>query len=136
MKCASIGRQTCEVDETKTYPAGDVMNAISRGAITKDWNRGLRNPQAKQMTYDMYNGGCINPNCVANSGYTCEGRQVGDVSPQLDQTFARLKVPLVDDDYEYKPPPYMMGIKGNSPNSTSGWAMQDGTRAYIAEARR
>jgi hypothetical protein len=107
------------------FPDVDVMNTISRGAITKDFNAGLRNPQAKKLSYEMYNSGCEDlSGCVEDRGYKCSG-PIQTINEDLNKAYKYLNAPLLTDGYEFRPPSYMQGIKNRGPNSVNGWAHSD-----------
>ena len=129
-RCSEIGLNTFEQVDTVRYPQGDIMNAVERGPITKSWNLGLRNPQAKKLTIDMYNSGCQDLHgCVPSvpgtlapgvPGFACGG-PVGAMGPEMSKAYDFLNAPLLADGFEYRPPDYMMGIKNAGPNSVDGW---------------
>ena len=123
--CGEVGFNTFETRNAMRYPAGDVMNQVARGPIYKDWNAGLRNPQAKKLTVDVYNSGCEDVfGCVNGSdhdGYGCGKASRKVASPEMDRAYAYLNAPYMQDGYEYVPPRYMMGIKDSGPNSVDGW---------------
>lgn len=115
---------------TSKFPQGDVMNYLRRGTIQKDWNAGLRNPQAKKLTIDTYNGGCVDMwGCVPTGvdqlapsvpGFSCHNTRLSSMGPEMKEAYAYLNRPLLRDGYEYNPPEYMMGIKNTGPNSVMG----------------
>ena len=117
------------------YPQGDVMNVIERGPITKAWNLGLRNPQAKKLTVDMYNSGCLDVHgCVPGvpgtlapgvPGFACTGA-VQPMGAEMSAAYDYLNAPLLADGFEFHPPSYMMGIKDGGPNSVDGWRRAPG----------
>jgi hypothetical protein len=127
-RCSEIGLNTFEESDTVRYPQGDVMNTVARGAITKSWNLGLRNPQAKKLTVDMYNSGCVDLHgCVPGvpgdpdvPGFGCAGG-VGSMGPAMSKAYNYLNSPLLADSFEFNPPDYMLGVKGSGPNSVDGW---------------
>jgi hypothetical protein len=124
-KCNEISLNTTEQVEMIEPPAPDIWNVLRRGAITKDWNTGLRNPQAKLMTVDTYNSGCSNPwGCISSGGYRCPGSKP-KVSP-IQGMYDFLQAPLLTGTYkadlEYHPPAFMEGIKAGGPNSVTGWS--------------
>lgn len=128
--CKEIGLNTFEDRDTMRFPQGDVMNVVARGAITKAWNLGLRNPQAKKLSVDVYNGGCLDVHgCVPGvpgtlapdvPGFECRGG-VKSMGPEMNKAYDFLNAPLLADGFEYTPPDYMMGIKDSGPNSVEGW---------------
>ncbi len=145
-RCSEIGLNTFETLDTVKYPQGDIMNAVERGAITKAWNLGLRNPQAKKLTVDTYNGGCRDlhgcvpgvPGTLAPDvpGFGCGGR-VGSMGPAMSKAYDFLNAPLLADGFEYRPPDYMMGIKDAGPNSVDGWARTpQGAMVWKEKARK
>jgi hypothetical protein len=149
-RCSEIGLNTFETLDTVRYPHGDIMNAVGveRGAITKSWNLGLRNPQAKKLTVDMYNSGCLDlhgcvpgvPGTLAPDvpGFGCGGR-VGSMGPAMSKAYDFLNAPFLEDGFEFKPPDYMQGIRDAGPNSVLGWARApSGIRVWEknAEAQR
>lgn len=116
------------------------MNVLRRGSIQKDWNAGLRNPQAKKLAVDVYNGGCQNTwGCVPTAvdqlapdvpGFSCPAG-FSSMGPEMRSAYAYLNKPFLDDKYEFRPPPYMMGIKNDGPNSVDGWKrLPGGTPRY------
>lgn len=125
--CGEIGFNTFEDMDTTRYPQGDVMNVVGRGAITKAWNLGLRNPQAKKLTVDVYNGGCRDLySCVPGVSsdvpdFGCKGNVRKSMGPDMQKAYNYLNAPLLADGFEYHPPDYMMGIKDSGPNSVEGW---------------
>lgn len=131
MRCTEAGLNTFEQENVSRYPQGDIMNAVRRGAITKGWNLGLRNPQAKKLAVDMYNGGCVDLHgCVPSGsgtleGFSCAGGK-DSMGPEMKEAYGYLNAPLLEDNFEYKPPDYMMGIKNSGPNSVAGWARAPG----------
>lgn len=144
-KCSETGLNTFETLDTVRYPQGDVMNIVERGAITKSWNLGLRNPQAKKLTVDMYNSGCQDlhgcvpgvPGTLAPDvpGFGCRG-SISSMGEQMSKTYDFLNAPLLKDGFEYKPPSYMMGIKDGGPNSVDGWRRTaQGSLAWEEKAR-
>lgn len=120
--CGEIGFNTYETRNKMAYPEGDVMNQVARGPIYKNWNAGLRNPQAKKLSVDVFNGGCDDSyGCVGVSGFSCDAAGRKKSSPALDKAYAYLNAPFMEDGYEFDPPSYMMGIKDSGPNSVDGW---------------
>jgi len=103
------------------------MQSLRRGSITKNFNEGLRNPQAKQLEISTYNSGCDNPwGCVSNTGYKCQGGH--DNSEGINKMYEYLNAPLLEGVYreksEYDPPAYAQGIKAGTVNSVSGWTLK------------
>jgi hypothetical protein len=117
--------------DTMRFPQGDIMNEVERGSITKSWNAGLRNPQAKKLTVDTYNSGCVNPHgCVPGvsgnlsseePGFRCTGA-AQTTGPALSKAYDFLNAPFLSGEYEFLPPKYMQGVKDFGPNSVTGWA--------------
>lgn len=142
--CSEIGLNTFETKDTTKFPQGDVMNIVARGAITKSWNLGLRNPQAKKLSVDTYNGGCLDVHgCVPSipgmepdvPGFACGGA-VGSMGPALHKAYDYMNAPFLGDGFEYKPPDYMMGIKDSGPNSVDGWKRtQQGVLTWEQKAK-
>lgn len=139
-RCSEIGLNTFESRDTVRHPQVDVMNMVARGAITKAWNLGLRNPQARRLTEDMYNGGCLDLHgCVPDAdddGFSCTGR-VGSMGSAMSKAYDYLNQPMLPGNFEYQPPSYMMGIKNDGPNSVTGWQrLPNGSLAWEENARR
>ncbi len=130
--CAAVGFNTYEDRDTLRYPQGDVLNLVARGSITKDWNAGLRNPQAKKLAVDTFNGGCRDVHgCVPSPrgtlapevpGFACAGAVETSFGPEMKAAYDYLNAPLLPGGFEYRPPSYMMGIRDSGPNSVRGWA--------------
>ena len=113
-----------EVKSTSAPPEIDVLQSenLQRGSITAAWNLGLRNPQAKLMSTEMYNSGCVNPQgCVNSLGFKCVDQPVVRGGFALNSIYDTLNKPYMPDASEYKPPAYMMGMKNNTINSVTGW---------------
>lgn len=145
-KCQALPELNSFEDKgTARYPQGDVMNFLRRGAIEKDWNAGLRNPQSKKLAVDVYNGGCRDTwGCVPTGpdqlapdvpGFACPAG-VSSMGPEMRKAYAYLNKPFLADGYEFHPPEYMMGIKDAGVNSVDGWQrMPDGsTRSELQTA--
>jgi hypothetical protein len=128
---------------TALYPKGDVMSDLKRGVIQRNWNAGLRNPQAKKLTVDNYNSGCRNTwGCVPTipdqlapgvPGFSCLGEEapgVGSMGPEMNKVYVYLNNPFLSDEYEFNPPGYMMGIKSEGPNSVDGWKQVSEKRGF------
>jgi hypothetical protein len=117
---------TFETENTLDYPQGDIMNTVARGMVSPVWNLGLRNPQAKKLTIDHYNGGCITPaGCVPDisgepDGFRCFGSKES-FGKEITRAYNYLNAPLLADGFEYTPPSYMQGIKVDGPNAATGW---------------
>lgn len=118
--CRSLGLNAFEEGNVMRYPDGDVMNQVARGAIIKNWNGGLRNPQAKKLATDVFNSGCDDTyGCVGTSGFRCPGSDAAG-SAALGAAYDFLNAPyMADSKYQYDPPGYMTGIKGTGPNSVT-----------------
>ena len=104
-------------------PLPDVMNYLKRGSIRHSPQAGLTNYQAPQMTYDMFNGGCVNPHGCKNSyGYSCQdgGKDPSLVEENEAPSYAMLFASQVGN-FEYNPPSYVMGVKDSGVNSNYGW---------------
>jgi hypothetical protein len=100
--------------------------------ITADTNAGLRMPQARPLTLDAYNSGCVNPHaCVASAelGFNCSG-PVQQQAPMMKMLYNDLNSPFLSTDFEYTPQQYMMGIKFNTVNSVTGWN-RDAAGGYV-----
>ena len=115
-----------EQRELMQHPRGDVMNQVRRGMITPAWQLGLRLSQRRPFSLDAFNSGCVDAHaCAADAkdsgGYTCAGGQ-SRPSAEFEAAYRFLNTPLASDDFEYKPPDYM--LKGNvlGPDSVAGWA--------------
>ena len=123
--CEEKSLNTTETNETISYPKIDIMNVIRRGEISKDFNKGLRNPQSKLMDYHHYNGGCLGTwGAVSNSGFESNSRpKISEVAGMYDF----LNKPLLDgvamSNLPFNPPAWLEGIKLGGPNSVSGWDM-------------
>ena len=99
----------------------DVFSQVTRGAITKGFNIGLKHQQSKPLNVETYNQGCLNPwGCVDNGAFACEGG-ASRFGPFMDARFAELNKPYDPSALEFNPPRYMMGVKDLTPNSVSGW---------------
>ena len=143
-QCSEIGLNTFEQVDTMRYPQGDIMNAVKRGSITKAWNLGLRNPQAKKLSVDVFNGGCVDPHgCVAGvggqgslapdvPGFKCSGA-AQRMGQEMSKAYDFLNAPLLEDGFEFRPPTYMMGLKDSGPNSVDGWAKTASGNHVFAE---
>lgn len=137
--CENTGLNTFEKKEAIKYPPVDIQNQLRRGSITKEWNKGLRMPQAKKLTTDTFNGGCTDPwGCVANSGFSCPGSKPKESS--VYNMYAFLQKPLdagTDQErLEYNPPAFMMGIKNGTVNSVNGWKKDGKQYAWEAHNRK
>jgi hypothetical protein len=122
-RCQEISLNTTERIEALSYPEIDIMNVIRRGEISKDFNKGLRNPQSKLMDYHTYNGGCLGIwGAVSSTGFGSNSKpKVSEVAKMYDY----LNKPLLDgvamSALPYNPPSWLEGIKKGGPNSVSGW---------------
>ena len=102
----------------------DVFSEVNRGAITKAFNLGLKFNQSKPLNVETYNQGCLNPwGCVDNDGFACNGG-LSRFDPFMEARMKELNQPYDPTRQEYHPPQYMMGIKGGTINSVTGWARQ------------
>lgn len=129
-KCTEDRFNKFETKNTLKYPQGDIMNTVSRGMVSPTWNLGLRNPQAKKLTIDHYNSGCVTPSgCVPQApgglapdvpGFQCFGT-TESFGKEISKAYDYLNAPLLGDGFEFTPPSYMQGIKIDGPNSVSGW---------------
>lgn len=131
MSCSALGLNTFEETQSLQYPKDDIMNSVARGAIYKNWNGGLRNPQAKKLATDVFNSGCQSlETCVPTDGFVCPGATARG-SPELTAAYDFLNAPLLADGYEFHPPEYMMGVKDTGPNSVDGWKrVNNGHKAW------
>ena len=139
LKCQEISFNTTEEVVGIQNPDPDIWNYLKRGAITKEFNKGLRNPQAKLMTVDTYNGGCVDGwGCVANTGFKCgeNKAQTSAINNMYDFLQSPLLTGVYKADLEYKPPPYMQGIKAGTANSVTGWDKTVGGQYVWADLNR
>lgn len=122
LKCGEISTNTFEDLNLARYPEGDILNEVKRGAIYKGWNLGLRNPQAKKLSIDSYNSGCVDLHgCVETQGFSCPPTGPVSFSTAMSETYDYLNAPFLPDGFEFTPPAYIMGIKDTGPNSVDGW---------------
>ena len=101
-----------------TYLSGEP----SYGVVSTDVNSQLRLPQARPMTIESFNSGCVNPHgCVSGDGFTCAG-PVKSLAPAVRALYAELNSPFAPGSFELKPPPsYVVGVKASGINSVLGW---------------
>jgi hypothetical protein len=126
--CQTIGFNKYEEQDMMLYPQIDVFPLVERGNISPDWNAGLRMPQAKQITVDMYNSGCTAPwGCVSNTGFRCNsGAKHSEIGKFYDFLQAPFMAGVYKGDLEYEPPEFMAGIKTGTFNSVNGWNAASG----------
>ena len=138
--CEEISLNTTEEVKGVDPPEPDVWNSLKRGSIKKEFNAGLRNPQAKLMNVETYNGGCVNEwGCVANAGFRCPRSEAhtSAIKGMYDWLQSPLLSGVSDPDLEYNPPEYMQGIKAGTANSITGWGRTaDGTYKWAQLSRR
>ena len=128
VNCSENDFNTTEGIQSLTYPQPDIMESIKRGEIKKNFNSGLRNPQAKHLEVETYNGGCVNPwGCVSNNGHNCNSEkkrnvEVNEMYDYLNQSYL---TGTFQSSLEYQPPLQMEGYKAGTINSVSGWKKDD-----------
>ncbi len=113
-------------------PEGDALASVRRGMIVPAADLGLRQSQRRPFRYDAYNGGCLGVNgCVPGDGYACQGPTVSG-SSELQEAFAFLNAPFAPDDFESKPPKYMIRHPAEGPDSVVGWGFDGGRPRWKA----
>ena len=124
-RCEPMGFNMYETVDVRTMPAISYTSGEPRyGAITSDVNAGLRLPQARPLSLETFNSGCVNPHgCVSNfeDGFKCPG-PLKTTNAQLSTLFDDLYAPYAPDNFEMmSPPAYVVGIKSTGVNSVLGW---------------
>ncbi len=130
--CEKTGVGTFDTRDGRVWPAiADLGGEPRYGMLSADANAGLRMPQARKLSLDAYNSGCVNPHgCVNTEGFGCPG-PVAAMGEELTQLYDELNKPAAPGRFEYSPPSYMMGIKSGTANSVTGWDVgADGQMAW------
>ena len=112
------------VDERRfpdvTYKSGEPQY----GVLAADVNADLSLPQARPLSIESFNSGCLNPQgCVSNAldGFACPG-PVKRLPAAMSALFAELNSPFAPENFEMQPPPsYVVGVKATGINSVLGW---------------
>ena len=125
--CEPVSFNKYETTDKRTLPTISYTSGEpSYGTITADVNAGLRFPQARQLSIETYNSGCVNPyGCVSNpqEGFACHGAPK-EPSPAISKLYSVLNKPYAPRSFELeRPPDYVVGIKENGVNSVSGWQL-------------
>lgn len=130
--CEQTGVGTFDTRDGLIWPAVAYMSGEPRyGMLSADANAGMRMPQSRKLSLDAYNSGCLNPHgCVNTEGFKCTG-PVASMGEELTELFTELNKSAAPAGFEYNPPSYMMGIKMDTVNSVTGWAVgADGQMAW------
>ena len=126
--CAENLLNRYEVIQKKGYPEGDVFPEIQHGMIAQDWNKGLRLPQAKLMSAEVYNSGCFDAwGCVGNSSFYCP---YGEQRKTESKIYPKMNEPLLSGagigaKFEHLPPSFKLPLNlQNVGPRLSGWPGQ------------
>ena len=106
------------------------------GVLTNDVNAGLRLPQARPLSLEQFNSGCVNPQgCVSQKGYTCPGERK-TLSPFMSALYDELQSPVAPDGFDFETPPaYVTGVKATTVNSVAGWARDGSQLVWQSQSR-